>query len=60
LSQDQDAANPLNNVDLFELFLNTYVNSNPERKKEAEELKNDGNRLMKEEKYNEALVAYGR
>lgn len=60
LSQDQDAANPLNNVDLFELFINTYVNSNPERKKEAEELKNDGNRLMKEEKYNEALVAYGR
>jgi small glutamine-rich tetratricopeptide repeat-containing protein alpha len=60
LNQDEDAASPLNNVDLFDLFINSYVNVNPERKSEAENLKNDGNRLMKEEKYNEALVAYGR
>lgn len=60
LGQDEDVGNPLNNVDLFELFINSYVNINPERKNEAENLKNEGNRLMKEEKYNEALVAYGR
>lgn len=60
LSQDEDIGNPLNNVDLFDLFINTYVNVNPERKVDAENLKNEGNRLMKEEKYNEALVSYGR
>lgn len=60
LSQEEDSSNPLNNVDLFDLFVNSYVTVNPERKTEAENLKNDGNRLMKEEKYNEALAAYGR
>ncbi|CRK94547.1 CLUMA_CG008049, isoform A [Clunio marinus] len=61
LNQDESTnSNPLNNVDLFELFINTYVTVNPERKSEAEQLKNDGNRLMKEEKYQEALNAYGR
>jgi len=57
---DEDAANPLSNVDLYDLFVNTYVIVNPERKAEAEQSKNDGNRLMKEEKYQEALGAYGR
>lgn len=60
INQTDDAANPLNNVDLFELFVNTYVTVSPDRKAEAEQLKNDGNRLMKEEKYQEALNAYGR
>lgn len=60
LGHDEDAANPLNNIDLFDLFVNTYVTVNPERKAEAEELKNSGNRLMKEEKYQEALASYGR
>lgn len=60
LNQNDDASNPLNNVDLFDLFVNAYVNTNPESKQEAENLKNEGNRLMKEEKYNEALVSYGR
>lgn len=61
LQQDEDtAANPLNNVDLFDLFVSSYVTVNPERKADAEQLKNDGNRLMKEEKYQEALSAYGR
>lgn len=60
LSQDDDANNPLNNVDLFDLFVSSYVNIKPESKEEAEELKNEGNKLMKEEKYNEALTAYGR
>lgn len=36
------------------------MNVKPETKAEAEELKNEGNKLMKEEKYNEALTAYGR
>jgi small glutamine-rich tetratricopeptide repeat-containing protein alpha len=57
---DEDVANPLNNLDLYELFSSTYIQVNPERKAEAEQLKNDGNRLMKEEKYQEALNAYGR
>jgi small glutamine-rich tetratricopeptide repeat-containing protein alpha len=60
LNSEDSASNPLDNVDLFEMFLNTFVNVNPERKAEAENLKNDGNRLMKEEKYYEALTAYGR
>lgn len=60
MNQNDDASNPLNNVDLFDLFVNAYVNTNPESKQEAENLKNEGNRLMKEEKYNEALVSYGR
>lgn len=47
-------------MDLFELFCSAYVNISPERKQEAENLKNEGNRLMKEEKYSEALVSYGR
>lgn len=59
LNLDEEVANPLNNVDLFDLFVNTLT-VNPERKLEAEQLKNDGNRLMKEEKYQEALNAYGR
>ncbi len=60
LSQDEDTTNPLNNVDLYDLFLSSFVNVSPERKAEAEELKNEGNKLMKEEKYQEALSAYGR
>lgn len=59
-NEEETTANPLNNVDLFELFCNIYVTVNPDRKAEAEQLKNDGNRLMKEEKYQEALSAYGR
>lgn len=42
------------------MFLSSYINVSPERKAEAEELKNEGNKLMKEEKYQEALSAYGR
>uniref|UniRef100_A0A182K5Q7 SGTA homodimerisation domain-containing protein n=1 Tax=Anopheles christyi TaxID=43041 RepID=A0A182K5Q7_9DIPT len=49
---------PRNHVDLYELYCNTYVVVSPERKLEAEGLKNEGNRLMKEEKYQEALNTY--
>lgn len=60
INQNENASDPLNNIDLFELFLSSYINISPERKEEAEELKNEGNKLMKEEKYQEALSAYGR
>lgn len=49
---------PRNHVDLYELYRSTYVEVSPERKQEAEGLKNEGNRLMKEEKYQEALNTY--
>ncbi|XP_058453850.1 small glutamine-rich tetratricopeptide repeat-containing protein beta-like [Malaya genurostris] len=52
--------NPLNHIDLFEVYRGTFTNVSPERKQEAENLKNEGNRLMKEEKYHEALNLYGR
>uniref|UniRef100_U5EPN8 Putative hsp70-interacting protein n=1 Tax=Corethrella appendiculata TaxID=1370023 RepID=U5EPN8_9DIPT len=55
---NNDKENPLNYVDLFELFRGTYSKVSPERKQEAENLKNEGNRLMKEEKYHEALNIY--
>ncbi|XP_058812862.1 small glutamine-rich tetratricopeptide repeat-containing protein beta-like [Topomyia yanbarensis] len=52
--------NPLNHIDLFEVYRGAFTNVSPERKQEAENLKNEGNRLMKEEKYQEALNLYGR
>lgn len=56
-TSDED---PLNHIDLFEVYRSTFTNVSPERKQEAETLKNEGNRLMKEEKYQEALNTYGR
>lgn len=57
---DDDEANPLNHIDLFEVYRSAFTNVSTERKAEAETLKNEGNRLMKEEKYQEALNTYGR
>lgn len=57
---DDDVANPLNHIDLFEIYRSAFTNVSPERKQEAETLKNEGNKLMKEEKYQEALNTYGR
>lgn len=57
---DDDEANPLNHIDLFEVYRGAFTNVSTERKAEAETLKNEGNRLMKEEKYQEALNTYGR
>lgn len=51
---------PLNHVDLYELYRNACCVISPDRKLEAENIKNEGNCLMKEEKYNEALNAYNR
>lgn len=55
-----DKDNPLNNFDLFDLYRNSLLQVSPERKEEAENLKNEGNRLMKEEKYQEALNMYNK
>lgn len=52
--------NPLNHIDLYEIYRSTCCNISPERKQEAENIKNEGNLLMKDEKYNEALNAYNR
>ncbi|KAJ6636715.1 Small glutamine-rich tetratricopeptide repeat-containing protein alpha [Pseudolycoriella hygida] len=57
-----DENHPMAAVNLFELFQNSCigVKISPERKLEAENIKNEGNCLMKEEKYQEALIAYSR
>ncbi|XP_055540602.1 small glutamine-rich tetratricopeptide repeat-containing protein beta-like [Wyeomyia smithii] len=56
----QDGEHPLNHIDLFKVYVDTFTNVTPERKEEAEVLKNEGNRLMKEEKFHEALNMYTR
>lgn len=57
---DNSQENPLNHIDLFEVYRGAFTNVSPERKQEAENLKNEGNRLMKEEKYQEALNTYSK
>lgn len=52
--------NPLNHIDLYDIYQSTCCTISSDRKQEAENIKNEGNQLMKEEKYNEALVAYNR
>lgn len=47
-------------VSLFELFETHYLDKNPEILKVAEAIKNEGNRLMKNCRYNEALLQYNR
>ncbi|XP_073825657.1 small glutamine-rich tetratricopeptide containing protein [Musca autumnalis] len=47
-------------VNLYELFEMHYVERNPEILKMTEAIKNEGNRLMKDGKYNEALLQYNR
>lgn len=54
-----DERHPMSHIDIYELFLNACT-VDPARKVEAEAIKNDGNRLMREEKYTEALKAYNR
>lgn len=48
------------NIDMFELFQSLYIERNPESMALADSIKNEGNRLMKECKYNEALLQYNR
>lgn len=59
-SGSSSTENPLNHIDLYEIYRSTCCTISPERKQEAENIKNEGNLLMKEEKYNEALNAYNR
>ncbi|XP_054743977.1 small glutamine-rich tetratricopeptide repeat-containing protein alpha [Anastrepha obliqua] len=47
-------------IDLFEVFQSLYIERSPEVAQIAETLKNEGNRLMKDGKYNEALLQYNR
>uniref|UniRef100_A0A1A9WAJ5 SGTA homodimerisation domain-containing protein n=1 Tax=Glossina brevipalpis TaxID=37001 RepID=A0A1A9WAJ5_9MUSC len=47
-------------INLFEIFEMHYMEKNPDNLKLAETIKNEGNRLMKEGKYNEALLQYNR
>ncbi|XP_065356589.1 small glutamine-rich tetratricopeptide repeat-containing protein beta [Calliphora vicina] len=47
-------------VSLFDLYETHYMEKNPETLKMAETIKNEGNRLMKDGKYNEALLQYNR
>ncbi|XP_053690016.1 small glutamine-rich tetratricopeptide repeat-containing protein beta-like [Sabethes cyaneus] len=56
----EDRENPLNHIDLFEVYRSAFTNVTPERKQEAENMKNEGNRLMKEEKFQEALNMYSK
>ncbi|XP_016987293.1 small glutamine-rich tetratricopeptide repeat-containing protein beta [Drosophila rhopaloa] len=51
---------PPKNIDMFELFQSLYIERNPESLALADNIKNEGNRLMKECKYNEALLQYNR
>lgn len=52
--------NPLNHIDLYEIYRSACCTISSDRKQEAESIKNEGNCLMKDEKYNEALNAYNR
>ncbi|TMW41334.1 hypothetical protein DOY81_013585, partial [Sarcophaga bullata] len=47
-------------LSLFDLYEMHYLEKNPETLKLAESIKNEGNRLMKDGKYNEALLQYNR
>jgi len=57
---DSMAVGDSKDIDLFELFQSMYVERNPESLQMAESIKNEGNRLMKDGKYNEALLQYNR
>lgn len=49
-----------NDIDLFEMFQSLFIERNPKSLEMAEQIKNEGNRLMKEGKYQEALIQYNR
>lgn len=56
---DTAEKNVLSHIDIYELF-QSACSLQPDRKLEAENIKNEGNCLMREEKYQEALRAYNR
>lgn len=50
---------PMTFIDVRQLFSSACA-GHPDRKREADEIKNEGNRLMREEKFEEALLSYNR
>ncbi|XP_055919985.1 small glutamine-rich tetratricopeptide repeat-containing protein beta [Eupeodes corollae] len=60
VSQSGSAAVTENEIDLFEMFQSLFIERNPKSLEMAEQIKNEGNRLMKEGKYQEALIQYNR
>lgn len=64
-NDDDEAATSTENaamsqIDIFDVYQTMYLEKTPENKELAEEIKNEGNRLMKENKYVEALQQYNR
>lgn len=57
---DYDENDPLNKIDLFELFRSCGGFISEERKAEAEAIKTDGNCYMRDERYFDAIVAYSK
>ncbi|XP_067622264.1 small glutamine-rich tetratricopeptide repeat-containing protein beta [Eurosta solidaginis] len=47
-------------IDIFEVYQSLFIEKNAEIKQIAETYKNEGNRLMKNGKYNEALLQYNK
>ncbi|XP_017117020.1 small glutamine-rich tetratricopeptide repeat-containing protein beta [Drosophila elegans] len=60
LGASGSGSGPPKNIDIFDLFQSLYIERNPEYLALADSIKNEGNRLMKECKYNEALLQYNR
>ncbi|XP_011199887.1 small glutamine-rich tetratricopeptide repeat-containing protein beta [Bactrocera dorsalis] len=59
-SENQSEHERKSSIDLFEIFQTLFIDRNPKATQMAESFKNEGNRLMKEGKYNEALLQYNR
>ncbi|KAL5279097.1 SGTB family protein [Megaselia abdita] len=57
-SSTENAA--MSQIDIFDVYQTMFLEKTPENKELAEEIKNEGNRLMKENKYYEALQNYNR
>lgn len=57
-SNEDNAA--MTQLDIFDVYQTMYLDKAPEDRELAEEIKNEGNRLMKENKYYEALQKYNR
>ncbi|XP_054082407.1 small glutamine-rich tetratricopeptide repeat-containing protein beta [Zeugodacus cucurbitae] len=59
-TQESDDSVNKDGIDMFEIFQSLFIERNPKATQMAESFKNEGNRLMKEGKYNEAMLQYNR